>query len=193
MAALTVWKSPDADGADAAVDTLHSLEKQQLINLLDGATVAWAPTAKRPKTRQLHSLNRQRRRADPHQPVGRPGAGTARGVRVVTRFVRRPPPATGELGDAHVASSGYHGAYHLRPVLPGTDRDDISFPAGTAPHPHPVPEGRSTWRALPEVAARSPQRPGARSWTIIDRLHGPPGPGIAEDRVTEKRACAIPQ
>ena len=29
MAALTVWKSPDADGADAAVDTLHSLEKQQ--------------------------------------------------------------------------------------------------------------------------------------------------------------------
>ena len=56
MATLTVWKFPDADGADAAVDTLHSLEKQQLINLLDGATVAWAPTAKRPKTRQLHSL-----------------------------------------------------------------------------------------------------------------------------------------
>ncbi len=56
MATLTVWKFPDADGADAAVDTLRSLEKQQLINLLDGATVSWAPSAKRPKTRQLHSL-----------------------------------------------------------------------------------------------------------------------------------------
>ena len=56
MATLTVWKFPDADAADAAVDTLQSLQKQQLINLLDGATVSWAPGAKRPKTRQLHNL-----------------------------------------------------------------------------------------------------------------------------------------
>jgi uncharacterized membrane protein len=56
MATLTVWKFADADAADAAVDTLQSLEKQQLIRLHDGATVTWPAEAKRPKTRQLHSL-----------------------------------------------------------------------------------------------------------------------------------------
>ena len=56
MATLTVWKFPDANGADAAVETLRSLEKQQLINLHDGATVSWAAGEKRPKTRQLHNL-----------------------------------------------------------------------------------------------------------------------------------------
>jgi uncharacterized membrane protein len=56
MATLTVWKFADPDAADAAVDTLQSLEKQQLITLHDGATVSWPAEAKRPKTRQLHSL-----------------------------------------------------------------------------------------------------------------------------------------
>lgn len=56
MATLTVWKFPDPDGADGAVETLKSLQKQQLITLVDGATVSWAPDAKRPKTRQLHNL-----------------------------------------------------------------------------------------------------------------------------------------
>lgn len=56
MATLTVWKFPDATGADRAVETLQSLQKQQLITLVDGATVSWAPEAKKPKTRQLHNL-----------------------------------------------------------------------------------------------------------------------------------------
>jgi uncharacterized membrane protein len=56
MATLTVWKFADPDAADAAVDTLQSLEKQQLIKLHDGATVTWPAGAKHPKTRQLHSL-----------------------------------------------------------------------------------------------------------------------------------------
>ena len=56
MATLTVWKFPTAEGADSAVSTLQSLEKQQLINVHDAATVSWEPGAKKPKTRQLHNL-----------------------------------------------------------------------------------------------------------------------------------------
>jgi uncharacterized membrane protein len=56
MATLTVWKFPTADGADNAVSTLQSLEKQQLITVHDAATVSWETGAKKPKTRQLHNL-----------------------------------------------------------------------------------------------------------------------------------------
>jgi uncharacterized membrane protein len=56
MATLTVWKFPTTDGADRAVSTLQSLEKQQLINLHDAATVSWEPGAKKPRTNQLHNL-----------------------------------------------------------------------------------------------------------------------------------------
>ncbi|PVY97994.1 DUF1269 domain-containing protein [Actinomycetospora cinnamomea] len=56
MATLTVWKFPTADGADNAVTTLQSLEKQQLIKVHDAATVSWEPGAKKPRTRQLHNL-----------------------------------------------------------------------------------------------------------------------------------------
>lgn len=56
MATLTVWKFATADGADSAVSTLQSLQKQQLINVHDAATVSWEPGAKKPKTRQLHNL-----------------------------------------------------------------------------------------------------------------------------------------
>ena len=56
MATLTVWKFEDPQGADQAVTTLESLAKQQLITLLDAATVSWAAGARKPKTRQLHSL-----------------------------------------------------------------------------------------------------------------------------------------
>jgi uncharacterized membrane protein len=38
------------------VTTLESLAKQQLITLLDAATVSWPAGARKPKTRQLHSL-----------------------------------------------------------------------------------------------------------------------------------------
>ena len=56
MATLTVWKFEDAEGADRAVSTLESLAKQQLITVQDAATVSWPAGAKKPKTRQLHSL-----------------------------------------------------------------------------------------------------------------------------------------
>jgi uncharacterized membrane protein len=56
VATLTVWKFEDAEGADKAVATLEGLAKQQLITVQDAATVSWPNGAKKPKTRQLHSL-----------------------------------------------------------------------------------------------------------------------------------------
>jgi uncharacterized membrane protein len=56
VATLTVWKFEDAQGAERAVATLESLSKQQMINLLDAATVSWPSGAKKPKTRQLRSM-----------------------------------------------------------------------------------------------------------------------------------------
>ena len=56
MATPTVWKFDDAGAAEAAVATLEGLAKQQLITVQDAATVSWPSEAKKPKTRQLHSL-----------------------------------------------------------------------------------------------------------------------------------------
>jgi len=56
MATLTVWKFATPEGAEAAEDTLVSLQKQGLIAIHDAATVSWPASAKRPKTRQLSSL-----------------------------------------------------------------------------------------------------------------------------------------
>ncbi len=54
MATLTVWRFPDADGAEQALSTLEDLQKQELIKVHDGAVVTWPAGAKKPKTRQLH-------------------------------------------------------------------------------------------------------------------------------------------
>jgi len=56
VATLTVWKFEDAEAAEKAVATLEGLAKQQLITVQDAATVSWPAGAKKPKTRQLHSL-----------------------------------------------------------------------------------------------------------------------------------------
>lgn len=56
MSALTVLKFSTVDGAEKMLDTLDSLQKQQLITIIDAATVVWAPDKKKPKTRQLHNL-----------------------------------------------------------------------------------------------------------------------------------------
>jgi len=56
MATLTAWKFDDAEGAGLAVSTPDGLAKQQLITVQDAATVSWPSGAKKPKTRQLHSL-----------------------------------------------------------------------------------------------------------------------------------------
>jgi uncharacterized membrane protein len=56
MATLTVWKFSFPESADEAVDRLRSLQKEQLIEVHDAATISWEWGAKRPKTRQLHNL-----------------------------------------------------------------------------------------------------------------------------------------
>jgi uncharacterized membrane protein len=56
MATLTVWRFTTADGAEQFSSTLQDLQKQELITVHDAATVSWPAGAKKPKTRQLHSL-----------------------------------------------------------------------------------------------------------------------------------------
>jgi uncharacterized membrane protein len=53
MATLTVLKFPTAMGAEEMLQTLQNLQKQQLIQIEDGAIVSWPVGAKAPKTRQL--------------------------------------------------------------------------------------------------------------------------------------------
>jgi uncharacterized membrane protein len=53
MATLTVWKFHSAGGADDALHTMERLQKEELINVHDGAVVTWPEGAKKPKTRQL--------------------------------------------------------------------------------------------------------------------------------------------
>ena len=55
MATLTVLKFDNVDGAENALSTIKSLEKQQVINLYDAAYVDWKQGKKKPKTHQLHS------------------------------------------------------------------------------------------------------------------------------------------
>jgi uncharacterized membrane protein len=55
VATLTVWEFQDPDGADRALATLEGLQKEQLINVHDGAVVSWPADRKKPKIRQLHS------------------------------------------------------------------------------------------------------------------------------------------
>ena len=53
MATLTVLKFPTAEGAQNMLSTLESLQKQQLIQVQDGAIVTWPAGASKPKTPQL--------------------------------------------------------------------------------------------------------------------------------------------
>jgi uncharacterized membrane protein len=54
MATMTVWRFDTPTGAENAIETLRSLEDQQLIQIHDAATVSWPPNKKKPKTNQLH-------------------------------------------------------------------------------------------------------------------------------------------
>src|SRR6476661_1804564 len=56
MATLTVWKFPTAGGAQSAVATLKDLQRQELIQIHDAATVSWVEGRKKPKTEQLRSM-----------------------------------------------------------------------------------------------------------------------------------------
>jgi uncharacterized membrane protein len=53
MATLVVFKFPTAEGADVMLSTLEGLQRQQLIEIHDGAVVSWPAGASKPKTRQL--------------------------------------------------------------------------------------------------------------------------------------------
>jgi uncharacterized membrane protein len=56
MATMTVLKFESPDGAEQALTLVEDLQRQQLIQLHDAATVSWAPGAKKPKTKQATSL-----------------------------------------------------------------------------------------------------------------------------------------
>jgi uncharacterized membrane protein len=56
MATMTVWKFPSPDGAEGAEKTLLDLQKRGLITVHDAAVVSFEEGARKPKTKQLHSL-----------------------------------------------------------------------------------------------------------------------------------------
>lgn len=56
MATLTVWRFDSAFGAESAVAKLQELQKQELIQLHDAATVTWEEGRKKPKTRHLDDM-----------------------------------------------------------------------------------------------------------------------------------------
>ena len=56
MTTLTVWKFDSEGGARDALQVLERLQKQELIQIVDGAIVTWPPDRKKPKTEQRRSL-----------------------------------------------------------------------------------------------------------------------------------------
>jgi uncharacterized membrane protein len=50
---MTVLEFPTAEGAETMLATLENLQKQQLIQIQDGAIVTWPVGSKKPKTTQL--------------------------------------------------------------------------------------------------------------------------------------------
>ena len=53
MATLTVLKFPTAEGAEIMLSKLENLQKQQLLQIEDGAIVTWPVGSSKPKTKQL--------------------------------------------------------------------------------------------------------------------------------------------
>ena len=53
MASLVVLKFDTPDGAEKGLELAQSLQKQQLMQIVDAAIVAWPKGKKRPKTRQV--------------------------------------------------------------------------------------------------------------------------------------------
>ena len=56
MATLVVFKFPTAEGAQTMLYTLEGLQKQQLIQINDGAILTWPAGASKPKTKQLANM-----------------------------------------------------------------------------------------------------------------------------------------
>jgi uncharacterized membrane protein len=49
---LTVWKFDSPDGARSAVRALEEMQRENLLNILDYATVSWEEGKKKPSTKQ---------------------------------------------------------------------------------------------------------------------------------------------
>jgi len=56
MATLVAIEFPTTEGAQTMLYTLENLQKQQLIQIEDGAIVTWPEGASKPKTKQLTSM-----------------------------------------------------------------------------------------------------------------------------------------
>jgi uncharacterized membrane protein len=56
MATLTVLEFKTVDGAGEALDKIQSLQKLQIIKVIDAAIVTWPEGRKSPKTKQLVSM-----------------------------------------------------------------------------------------------------------------------------------------
>ncbi len=56
MATLVMLKFDTPDGAGKSLDLTESLQKQKLLQIIDGATVIWPKGKKKPKTNQLTHL-----------------------------------------------------------------------------------------------------------------------------------------
>lgn len=56
MTTLTVWRFDTATGASQAVEKLRGLQKQQLVEVYDAATVSWPAGRKKPQTNQAFNL-----------------------------------------------------------------------------------------------------------------------------------------
>ncbi len=56
MATMTVWKFNTPDGAQAALNKVIELSKQQLIQLQDAAVVSWPQGKKSPKTQNYGDM-----------------------------------------------------------------------------------------------------------------------------------------
>jgi uncharacterized membrane protein len=55
-ATLSVWTFDSPGGAANALATLERMQKEQLVQVEDGAYVYWPEGKKKPKTEQMHSL-----------------------------------------------------------------------------------------------------------------------------------------
>ena len=56
MATFTVWRFGSPDAAEDTLSTLERLQKEELIQVHDAAVVTYPVGAKKPRTRQLHSM-----------------------------------------------------------------------------------------------------------------------------------------
>jgi uncharacterized membrane protein len=56
LATLTVWRFDSVDGAERAEVILLRMAREGDIDILDAATLSWAPNQKKPRTRRLTDL-----------------------------------------------------------------------------------------------------------------------------------------